>query len=178
MHTMQTANPSTVTIGSRPLTPATAALAVAVVLSGLSAGFFFTYQVSVVRGLAIVDDVSYVESFQAINATIRNAPFGVVFFGTVPAIAIAGLLVRNTTPRVRALAAVGFVLALATVVITFAGSVPLNNQLADAATTPSGAATARDAFEATWNRLNLARTFTSVGAAAALAMAAVSHRQG
>lgn len=49
--------------------------------TGLSAGFFSTYQWSVTRGLARVDDAVYVRAFQEINATVRTPWFAVVFFG-------------------------------------------------------------------------------------------------
>jgi uncharacterized membrane protein len=64
-------------------------LLVATVPAGMTAGCFFAYEVSVTRALADVDDTIYVATFQAINDTIRNAAFGIVFFGTVPAIALA-----------------------------------------------------------------------------------------
>lgn len=145
-------------------------------MSGLSAGFFFTYQVSVVRGLALVDDANYVESFQAINATIRNAPFGIVFFGTVPSLAAALVVLRGASRPTRVLSAVALALSIAVVAITFAGNVPLNEQLAEAGSSPAAAPAAREAFETTWNRLNLARTVCSVGAAVAMAAAVVARR--
>lgn len=154
---------------------AAASLAIATTLAGLSAGFFFTYQISVTRGLAIVDDTTYVESFQAINATVRNAPFAVVFFGTVPAIGIAMAMLRSATRATRALLTTALILAIAVVVITFAGSVPLNEELA-LVTDLDQASDARATFETTWNRLNLARTIASIGAAGALATAAVGFR--
>ncbi len=152
-----------------------AALGAATTLAGLAAGFFFTYQISVTRGLAIVDDGTYVQSFQAINDTVRNVPFGIVFFGTVPAIALAAILHRGRARHTRVLIVSALVLAIATVVITFAGSVPLNEELATAASTPIEAQAARADFELRWNRLNLARTLTSIGAAVALVVAAVSR---
>jgi hypothetical protein len=42
-----------------------------------------------VFGLAQVDDITSVRSFQGINATIRNANFAVFFFGCVSSIARA-----------------------------------------------------------------------------------------
>ena len=140
------------------------ALTVATVLTGLFAGFFLTYSASVVLGLAQVDDLTYVRSFQAINATIRNATFAVFFFGCVPSIAWALATHRSAGRTTRALLAAALAACAAVVAITFAGSVPLNNELAtyvdlDAAT----AAVARDDFESTWNFLNLLRSILAVG---------------
>jgi len=71
----------------------------ATVLTGLSAGFFFAYESSVTRGLAEVDDLTYVQTFQAINATIKNPMFGTVFFGSLPALVLTGLLDCGATVR-------------------------------------------------------------------------------
>ena len=65
------------------------ALVIATIGAGLAAGFFFAYEASVTLGLAEVDDVTYVETFQAINETVRNFWFAAVFFGTIPATAVA-----------------------------------------------------------------------------------------
>lgn len=134
-------------------------LLVAVFLTGLSAGFFFTYEASVTRGLAEVDDNTYVATFQAINRTIRNPWFAIVFFGAAPAIAAALVGNWHTSAVVRWLVGGGLALYLAGIAITGTGNVPLNNNLAELEDiNPAAAAQARDDFEADWNRLNLIRT--------------------
>ena len=144
-------------------------LVLATILAGLSAGFFFTFQISVTRGLAIVGDTTYLTTFQAINDTIRNPWFAVVFFGTIPAIAAAQLVNRRAPGTTRLLIGVALVLAVTVVAVTFAGSVPLNRELADHTT--ATATQARLDFEDTWNQLNLIRTLAGIGAFAALAAA-------
>ena len=67
------------------------------VLVGLSAGFFVAYEVSVTVGLAEVDDVTYVHTFQAINATIRNVGFATIFFGSIPAGLLELVMCRAVT---------------------------------------------------------------------------------
>jgi uncharacterized membrane protein len=149
------------------------ALVVAAFLVGLSAGFFFTYEASVTLGLAEVDNVAYVATFQAINETVRNASFGVVFFGSIPAIAVALVINwRSGTALARGLIVAAFVLYLGGVAVTAAGNVPLNNDLAELSTlTPAAAADARAAFEDDWNRLNLVRTLAIVAGFGALLVA-------
>ncbi len=150
----------------------------ATTLAGMSAGFFFTYQISVIRGLAIVDDETYVRTFQAVNATIRSAPFAVVFFGTVPALILALVLHRQASRSIRGLLTLAVVAAIATVLITFVGNVPLNEELALITNVdPATAADARAAFESDWNRLNLIRTVTSIVAAMAVAAAASCSKE-
>lgn len=140
------------------------AVGLAAVLTGLSAGFFVTYEASVVRALAQVDDHAYVTVFRAINTTIRNPLFGLVFFGAVVAGIAALVLHRRADPTSRALVGLGVVLYLGGLVVTAAGNVPLNEQLAAATTaTETGVAAARLAFESNWNTFNLVRTVLVVG---------------
>lgn len=151
-------------------------IAAALMLMGLSAGFFFTYEASVTLGLAEVDDVAYVETFQAINATIRNMWFGIVFFGSVPALVLALAAHRNSPTRVKASIGLALALYLVCVGITMAGNVPLNDELAAVTdVNPESAAQARLIFEDDWNTLNLLRTLAVVAGFGSLAFAATSR---
>jgi uncharacterized membrane protein len=154
-----------------------AAVGVAVVLSGLFAGFFLTYTMSVQLGLAQVDDLTYVRTFQAINATIRNATFAIVFFGCVPSLAVALVSHRGSERRTVRLLVAGLVLCLATVAVTFLFNVPLNDELATYQDlTVERAARARADFEQVWNRWNLVRTVLAVAGFAAVTLAATTRR--
>ena len=146
------------------------------IATGLMAGFFYTYHVSVTRGLAIVDDATYVEAMNAINATIRNAQFGVAFFGS----AVLGVLALSAylrSPRTRVTAFVGTatVLYFVTLAITGGVSIPLNNQLAaDAAAAGADLAQVRAAYETAWNSGNAARTLTNLGSFVLLTAALIT----
>ena len=141
-------------------------LAAAQLLSGLFAGFFVTYQISIIRAFARIDDPTYVLAFQSINNTIRSAEFGVIFFGTVPMILLALLFAGRSGSSARMWLAAALVLAVATVAITFFGNIPLNNTLgAVDATNTKLAMQGRLAFEAPWNSLNLIRTLTALATA-------------
>jgi len=147
----------------------------ATIVTGLYAGFFFTYEASVTIALSDVGDTTYVETFQAINDTVQNPAFGLVFFGSIPAIAVA-LAVNWTTigrvPRVAMVAAL--VLYLAGVMVTGAGNVPLNETLASIdVTSPAVATAARADFEDDWNRLNLLRSVLIGASFIALATASL-----
>jgi uncharacterized membrane protein len=145
------------------------ALVAATVGAGLSAGLFYAYQVSVIRGLAAVDDVTYVRTFQAINDKIENPWFFASFVGTPPLIAGALVLNRRSAGAVKALIAVGLVLNLTLFGITIFGNVPLNDDLARYDTVDAEtAAVARSDFEDRWNRLHLVRTLAAVGSFVAL----------
>ena len=149
------------------------ALLVATVLVGLSAGFFFTYEASVTLGLADVSDLTYVEAFRAINDAVRNPAFGLVFFGSIPALALAATANwRPSPPLARALLAAAVPLYLTGLIITGTGNVPLNNELGDVENlTTATAAITRAGFEDDWNQLNLLRSI-AVGASFACLVAA------
>lgn len=143
----------------------------ATTLTGLSAGFFFAYESSVIRGLADVDDVTYVATFQAINATIRNPMFGLVFFGSLPvAIAAAAINWRASDVTRRILLVAAPLLYIIGMAITFTGNVVLNNELAEVEVTSAAVATqARADFEDDWNRLDGYRSLAFLGGFVALA---------
>ena len=152
----------------------TVALLGATLVSGLAAGFFYTYEASVVRGLAEVSDPTYVETFQAINETVRNPVFGLVFFGTLPMLIVAAAANWGSSTAVRrGLLLAAPLLFLVAVAITATGNVSLNDDLAvvDIASTPGAVADARAAFEDDWNRLNLLRALASFGSFLAVAAA-------
>lgn len=52
-----------------------------VILTGLSAGFFYAWSVSVIPGTQHISDTSYLQAMQSINRAILNPLFFVVFFG-------------------------------------------------------------------------------------------------
>lgn len=154
------------------------ALVTALVLTGLSAGFFYSYEASVTLGLAEVDAPTYVAAFQAINDSVRNPAFGVMFFGAIPAIAVA-LALHWRQPLNRRLIGAALTLYLALIVVTGTGNVPLNEQLAeyssiDVSIDAATAATARAGYEDDWNRLNLIRTAAVVASFFLLALAATN----
>lgn len=157
------------------MTPNRLAIAFATLLVGLSAGFFFTYEASITLGLAEVSDVAYVETFQAINETVRNPAFGLVFFGSIPAIVIAIATNWRTASAVpRGLVAGALPLYLIGLMITGVGNVALNDDLAEyVELTPAIAAEARSDFEDSWNRLNLLRALTIGASFTALAGASI-----
>lgn len=150
----------------------------ATLLVGLSAGFFYAYESSVTRGLAEVDDRTYVQTFQALNETVRNPLFGVVFFGSLPALVLVNVMLSRQACAVqRRLLLVGLLLYVAGMVITVTGNVALNDELAEVGLVAADAdlawiaTDARDDFEADWNRWNGWRTLAFVGSFAAVSAA-------
>jgi len=150
-------------------------LLVAALAAGLQAGTYFTWATGVMPGLANVDDRTFVHAMQQMNIAIVNPVFIATFLGA-PLLAGASIAVAGSHARPWAIAAT--VLAVGTLVITFAGNIPLNDALDAAGPVDKikDLAAVRADFESLWVKLNIARTLTSAGALGALAMAALKAR--
>jgi uncharacterized membrane protein len=134
----------------------------AVILTGLSSGFFYAWSVSVIPGTKKVLDLTYLETMQSVNKAILNPAFFAVFFGSILLLVAAGIFEYNINK-------IAFVLITAssisylfgTIGVTGLGNVPLNDQLEVmniAGTTPERIAEFRQFYETRWNRLHRIRT--------------------
>jgi len=137
---------------------------IAVLGAGLAAGFFVTYSISVMPGLARLDDAGFVATMRAINDTVRTGWFLAFFAGTAPAAIAAAIAFRRHSARAATLAALAAgIYVVGVLIVTFAGNVPLNEELATVRISSAAAAgAARDDFEDQWNRLNLVRALSSL----------------
>lgn len=156
----------------------TATLVVATLTAGLLAGLFYSFTCAVMPGLHNASDRTYVEAMQRINVAILNPWFMLSFLGVLVLTAAAAVL--QFTGGTRAVAwcvLAALVLAVATLVITGAANVPLNNALAAAGPIDqiSDLAAVRERFESSWVRWNLVRTLTATAAFGCLAWALVLH---
>lgn len=152
--------------------------ALAVLVTGASAGFFYAWADTVTPGLARVGDAAYVETFRAINAAIFSPLFVVVFAGPLVLLALAAVVARRHRAA-GVTAALAFVAYAGVVAVTVVGNVPLNDQLALVTATDGPAlAVARATFEAPWNALNTVRSVLAAGAfaLAVLALAVLPGR--
>jgi len=138
----------------------------AVVLTGLSAGLFYAWSVSVIPGTQKISDGSYLESMQSINRAILNPAFFLVFFGSMVFLLVASVyeFTNNKTAFWLMLLATIFY-TIGTVGVTALGNVPLNDQLEALSLselTQEKAAAFRNFYETEWNRLHLIRTVFAV----------------
>jgi uncharacterized membrane protein len=135
-------------------------LALATLTTGLMAGVFYAYAVSVNLGLAAQSDASYVATMQAINERIQNPLFFLSFIGAVLFL-LAALAAHSPRPRSGRFLLTVFV------------NVPLNEQLARVAAdaSPGELARARDGYEGPWNFWNGVRAMFSFLAFLALVCA-------
>ena len=145
-------------------------LVLALLACGLQAGTYYTWASGVMPGLGRVDDRTFVHAMQQINLAIVNPVFMLTFLGA-PLLALVGIAATSGDVRRWTIAAA--VLAVATLLVTIAGNVPLNDALDAAGRGLDGqqATAAREAFESGWVRLNIARTVTSAGSLGCLGMA-------
>jgi uncharacterized membrane protein len=141
-------------------------LLLGLVASALSAGFFYTYSISVMPGLSAADPHSAVRAMQAINAVIRTPWFAFAFFGALlfPLLA-AGVAWAGGAERVALLAAAsGIAYGTGVFAVTFLVNVPLNEGLAAATPTSDTAARIWSEYTARWTPWNHVRALAALGA--------------
>ena len=68
------------------------ALAAATLTTGLMAGLYYAYAISVMLGLSMTDDRTFLSAMQQINVAILNPWFFVSFFGALVFTALATVL--------------------------------------------------------------------------------------
>jgi uncharacterized membrane protein len=137
----------------------------AIILTGLSAGLFYAWQVSVIPGTRKLMDMTYLQSMQSINKEILNPAFFLIFMGSPLILAITTIQHYNNGVTFWILLAATLVYAFGTFAVTALGNVPLNDtlealnlaELADAEVVQF-----RNSYELKWNRLHLIRTVFAV----------------
>jgi uncharacterized membrane protein len=147
-------------------------LALALVATGLLAGFFYTYSSSVSLGLGDLDDRGYVAAMQAINDSIPNGVFVLSLVGApLLLIVTTALHAASHSPRLAPLLlACGLVIG-GGLLVTFLANVPLNDDLAAVDPDAGRDVLARADYEDPWNTWNAVRTITCTAALASLAWA-------
>jgi len=151
------------------------ALYISIILTGLSAGFFYAWQVSVIPGTKLVQDSTYIETMQQINRAIINLPFMLIFLGTLIAQILSIYFHWDITKAFWFILAAAALYGVGTVLITGLGNVPLNdaldtlklNELSE-----DQIAGERSEYEFRWNRFHIIRTVFSVLSFMMLLMAA------
>ena len=137
-----------------------------VILTGLSAGLFYAWSVSVIPGTLKVPDLTYLETKQSINRAILNPAFFLIFFGSLILLSIASVYEFHTSRLVFALMlGSAIIYLLGTFGVTALGNVPLNNELDVLELTQMSAEQIREFreyYEARWNRWHGIRTVFAV----------------
>ena len=136
-----------------------------VLLTGLSAGFFYTWAVSVIPGTKKIATPAYLETMQSINREILNPWFFAVFFGCLILLIASTIMQYEMKPAFLLLLLAAIVYTLGTFGVTAFGNVPLNDAL-DAIDLAVADVTEltdfRWNYEVKWNRLHLIRTVSAL----------------
>lgn len=142
-------------------------LIVTTFFTGIMAGLFFAWTISVMNGLAKLPDKEFILSMQSMNREIQNPIFFIFFFGTailLPTCAFVSY--RGYLNSSFWLILIPLLLYLIGVMmVTIFRNIPLNNMLDSFVPDSSTVAEidlVRRKFETPWNRWNLVRTFSSM----------------
>ncbi|QSE98795.1 anthrone oxygenase family protein [Fulvivirga lutea] len=139
---------------------------ITILLLGLSGGFFYAWQVSVIPGTLKISDASYLETMKSINKEILNPYFFIIFFGALLlAITDAGIHLFNTWSMATFWVVLAAIFYAITFGITAFGNVPLNDALEALKLNDLNAdelKNFRNYYEVLWNKYHLYRTWASV----------------
>ena len=141
-------------------------LALAILLTGLMAGIFFTWSNAVKPGIGKLGDIEYLRALQSMNRVILNNAFKIIFLGAIIAVALVPIFYFNLYPRNI------FWLFVFTLIIywigvfgvTVSGNIPLNEILDKTnleSITLEEIKTLRKSIELKWNNYNLIRCISS-----------------
>ena len=138
---------------------------VSILFTGLTAGLCFTWSNAVTPGIGRLDNLSFLKAFQAMNRSIINGQFMIVFMGPTILLFVNAFLFRNSNIIfwLFLIAAIFFFIGIG--LITVFGNVPLN-EILDKSNLESLSKlelqTLRNKFEQPWNRLHAIRTVSSI----------------
>jgi uncharacterized membrane protein len=136
------------------------------ILTGLSAGLFYAWSVSVIPGTKKIDDLSYLHTMQSINREILNPAFFLVFFGSLIALICSTYLIYSVSVKgFWFLATAALTYLVGTLGVTGIGNVPLNNELEAlniSSLSPKEISEFRRYYEMHWNKFHTYRMLFSV----------------
>jgi uncharacterized membrane protein len=151
----------------KPMTAGILFQIVAILLTGLAAGLFYSYDCSVIKGLGNLPDPEYLGALKSINRAILNPYFFISFMGSLLVLPIAVWLSYKggSTASCYLLVAATIVYAAGVFGVTILGNVPLNNLLERFDITTASHAdiqAMRQKFETSWNMFNHIRTSSAI----------------
>ena len=141
-------------------------LALAILLTGLMAGIFFTWSNAVKPGIGKLSDIEYLTALQSMNRVILNNAFKIIFLGAIIAVALVPVFYFNLYPRnIFWLFVFTFIIYWIGVFgVTVSGNIPLNEILDKTnleSITSEEIKTLRKSIEVKWNNFNLIRCISS-----------------
>ncbi len=141
--------------------------------SGLMAGFFFAFSVSVMKALGRLPPAQGIAAMQSINVVVINPVFLIAFFGTAVACVAVAISALSTWHRPGAayLLAGGLLYLAGSFLVTIAFNVPRNNALAAVDPASADGAALWASYLTAWTAWNHVRTAAALAAAASLTVA-------
>ena len=155
-------------------------LMLGILFTGLTAGLCFTWSNAITPGIGKLDDLGFLQSFQAMNRAIINRSFLITFFGPVVLLFINAYLHRNAHPSTYwsfLIAAILFLVGIG--LITVFKNVPLNEMLDKTVLENLSAIELKELrakFEQPWNRWHIQRTVASFTAFALLLIGVIYNK--
>jgi uncharacterized membrane protein len=139
----------------------------AVVLAGLAAGFFYSFDCSIVNALGKLPDNQYLAAFQSINRVILNPYFFMSFMGSLILLPIATWMTYKTgnSSSFYFMLAAAILYVVGVFGVTIGGNVPLNDMLDKFDIANASAEVLqgmRLKFEEKWNFLQHIRTYAAI----------------
>ena len=141
-------------------------LVLAILLTGLMAGIFFTWSNAVKPGIGKLSDIEYLKALQSMNRVILNNTFKFIFAGSIFCVLLVPLFYLNLYPKniFWLLALISLIYLVGVFIITIKGNIPLN-EILDKTNLESisiqEVANLRTSIESKWNSLNLIRCISS-----------------
>lgn len=151
-----------------------------ILFTGLTAGLCFTWSNTITPGIGRLNDLSFLQSFQAMNRAIINPSFLIVFFTPVIFLSVNAFLYRNAHPTTFwafLLAAVLFFVGIG--LVTIFKNVPLNEMLDKTVLENLSSLELKELrtkFEKPWNRWHIQRTIASFMAFALLLIGIIYNK--
>jgi uncharacterized membrane protein len=141
--------------------------------SGLMAGLFFIFSVTIMRAFAAIPPPAGIAAMQSINRTIVAPAFLSVFFGTALFSAVLAVVsvLRWAEPGTGWLLVGAGLYLLGGIAVTMAFNVPLNNALERVAPDSAEGAKLWQVYLVEWTRWNHLRTAACIAAAACFMLA-------
>jgi uncharacterized membrane protein len=157
-----------------------AVLALGLLASAWSAGFFWSWSFTVMPGLDRAPAETAIVAMNRVNEGIRTAGFAFVFFGPLPLAALTAATAFTAGSGTAALLALASAVAYAAGVIgvTVMVNLPLNDGLAAAPVTPDSAARIWNEYSSRWTAWTHLRTGAATLAFGLLVLAALRAARG
>jgi uncharacterized membrane protein len=141
--------------------------------SGLTAGFFIAFSITVMKALGALPPAQGIAGMQSINVVVINPWFFAAFFGValLSLVLIGTALLRWSDPRAVYWLIGGVLYVVGTIVVTIVFNVPRNNVLARLAADSAEGARYWADYLSTWTAWNHVRTVAPLVAAIVFALA-------